>query len=299
MKRRLLFLALIISCISINLSGFHKAFAKEFPVGKGTMEVTLDSADGPFELRVYTYRPAAADADSRVVMVMHGASRNADDYRDVWVDAADKYNCIIVAPMFDKFRFPGSWSYNMGNLYSATGRRKSINSSAFTIVEQLFSKIRAKYQLRKDSYYLFGHSGGGQFAHRMVLFGQAQRAERVVAANSGVYTIPDKAIALPYGTQDTGFDRQHYQAVYAKDLTIMVGERDNNPYHRMLNRSDEAMAQGSNRLERGKNFFNTTRTHAEQLGVDYRWSFKIIPGVAHSPRGMSRAAAEYFFDSKP
>jgi ribulose 1,5-bisphosphate carboxylase large subunit-like protein len=39
--------------------------------------------------------------------------------------------------------------------------------------------------------YLFGHSAGARYAHRMVEFVPEAKAKMVIAANSGWYTLPD------------------------------------------------------------------------------------------------------------
>ena len=44
---------------------------------------------------------------------------------------------------------------------------------------------------------MFGHSAGAQILHRMVLFAPGSRADRIVAANSGFYTLADPDQALP------------------------------------------------------------------------------------------------------
>src|SRR5271155_4121645 len=47
-----------------------------------------------------------------------------------------------------------------------------------------------QFQFTSKTYYLYGHSAGGQFAHRLVLFMPNARYQRVVAANPGYYTMP-------------------------------------------------------------------------------------------------------------
>ena len=51
--------------------------------------------------------------------------------------------------------------------------------------------------------YLYGHSGGGQFVHRYMMFGRAERIVRAVAANSGWYRMPDPDTRFPCGLLGT------------------------------------------------------------------------------------------------
>ena len=46
-------------------------------------------------------------------------------------------------------------------------------------------------------YYLFGHSAGAQFVHRLLLMVPDGRYAALVAANAGWYTVPDKSIDYP------------------------------------------------------------------------------------------------------
>ena len=38
-------------------------------------------------------------------------------------------------------------------------------------------------------------------------------------------------------------------------LAVVLGEQDNDPFHKHLNRSERAMIQGPHRLARGRHFF--------------------------------------------
>ena len=59
--------------------------------------------------------------------------------------------------------------------------------TVFATVEHLFDEMRVD----QKTYVLFGHSAGGQVAHRMALLFPENRASVIVAANPGWYTMPD------------------------------------------------------------------------------------------------------------
>jgi hypothetical protein len=75
--------------------------AGDVPVGKA--ELAVDA--GPVRLQVFTYRPANWSGQ-RLLFVMHGVLRNADEYRDHAVGMADRFDALVVAPKFDSERFP-------------------------------------------------------------------------------------------------------------------------------------------------------------------------------------------------
>ena len=77
-------------------------------------------------------------------------------------------------------------------------------------------------------------------------------------------------------------------------LVLMLGTadttRDSN-----LRTTAEADAQGKNRYERGKFFFNWCQTDAEAHGLKFNWKKVEVEGVAHSQAKMAPAAADYLY----
>lgn len=72
---------------------------------------TQASGDFQFEcshhersIKVFGYRPAAYDGGPLLVL-FHGASRNAPGYRDGARKLADKLGMLLVVPEFDRARF--------------------------------------------------------------------------------------------------------------------------------------------------------------------------------------------------
>ena len=62
---------------------------------------------------VYFHRPESWQGeDGRILLVMHGAGRNALSYRKAWIAAADKSNVLLVVPESGRinFRNPGFFS---------------------------------------------------------------------------------------------------------------------------------------------------------------------------------------------
>src|SRR4051812_41721878 len=70
------------------------------PAGSASQEVDV----GGKQLKLFTYKPK----DSRkgpLLLVFHGADRNADDYRDAAIPLANRHGGLVVAPLFDAERF--------------------------------------------------------------------------------------------------------------------------------------------------------------------------------------------------
>ena len=104
---------------------------------------------------------------------------------------------------------------------------------------------------------MFGHSAGGQILHRMVLLHPFSKANRIIAANSGSYTLPDTSAKFPFGIKNISHTAKMLDGAFQKKLTILLGEKDNaNETRGRILRSKTADQQGTHRLARGKYFFN-------------------------------------------
>ena len=76
-----------------------------------------------------------------------------------------------------------------------------------SIVDRLIDDVFWRLAESPRPIYLYGHSGGGQFVHRYMMFGRAERivrADRLSgAANSGWYMMPDPDTRFPCGLLGT------------------------------------------------------------------------------------------------
>lgn len=100
-------------------------------------------------VRLHYFIPRTATEESHVVIVCHGLSRNADDYRDRWIESALNYGLIIAAPEFTKEVFPGSRGYNLGNVFRDGNRpvRHELNDESdwtFSAIEPIFDEIKRR-----------------------------------------------------------------------------------------------------------------------------------------------------------
>lgn len=241
--------------------------------------------DGP-AIQVYYAEPDNLADDAPIIIVMHGALRNGDDYRDNWVDLSTQYGFAVYAPEFSKQDFPKSRNYNLGGLSNETGR-------AFDVIEPLFDQLKARRGVDNSKYYLFGHSAGAQFVHRFVYFRPEARYEQAYAANAGWYTLPNRKWDWPYGLKKAPRDPMDTRAILSSNLVLLLGDQDIDPESYNLRQTREARAQGPHRLARGIHFLKTGLGMADKLGIPLGWKFKIVEGVGHSNRGMAEAAASH------
>ncbi len=259
--------------------------------GAGTFQFTNNNKS----LQVYYYVPEGDVKTMPILFVMHGTNRNADDYRDNWIELANTYKILVVAPEFTRADYPGSRGYNLGNMFDKEGNKVPENRWAFSLIEPIFDKVIDLTQSDQKSYDMFGHSAGSQFTHRFILFEKNLRINRVVSSNAGWYTIPDFEIAFPYGLKNTMLKNETLANNFRMKHIIQLGEEDNDPNHKYLRKADEAMKQGKHRFERGNYFYQQAKNAAQKLNTPFNWEIRTVPGVGHKNAKMAIDAASYLY----
>ena len=238
-------------------------------------------------MTMFTYRPSNCSKPD-LLLVFHGLGHNADGYRDHARWLADRLCMLVVAPLFDKERFPG-WRYQGGGIVDHGVVRPS-NAWTGNVVLGIVDWVR-RTESRNLDYYLLGHSAGGQFLSRVAAFVPTE-AKRIVIANPSTYVFPSLTMA-PYGfggvysANDSAAALRRYLAL---PLTIFLGMEDTGDEER--DDSPAAVAQGATRYDRGRNAYRATRDLARSRGWAFNWRLVEAPGVGHSARKMfaTRAA---------
>ena len=271
-------------------TGPERTEAKPFATGKDSFVINAYKHTDRKTIRVWTYKPAEWTPADPVLFVMHGMGRNAEDYLDAWTELAEQKKIMLIAPEFaSKFYRVITNDYQEGNLESYFGWQNPESEWAFTVVENVFDHVNNVNGLSLDGYHIFGHSAGGQFVQRMVAMKPQSRIKKAIAANAGTYSFMDEEAPYPYGLGDVNYD---LQGSFAKNLVVLLGELDNNAQQGRLDQTEMAMEQGANRLERGANFFQASKTVAGNNGFDFNWQIQVVPDVGHEYKRMSEAAAK-------
>ena len=267
--------------------------------GAFLLEGGLEKKD--WAIRVSYYKPANFKRDSPILLVIPGAGRNGHDYRDAWIDYADASGTLVLSPTYSEDVY-GFADYHLAGMvqHPATPLDQSyqMNTNSaewlYRDFDRIFKKVVKSVGSNQDTYNIFGHSAGGQILHRMALFHDFTRARKIIAANSGWYTLANADYNFPYGLKDTYVNEEDLEMAFQKELIILVGEEDNADETRgHLRHTPEADAQGLHRLSRAQFFHDQAQLKSQDLGVDFNWKFSVIENVGHDYKLMSDAAVEF------
>lgn len=277
--------------------------------GSGNFLIEGGSEQKEKTITVYYHKPKNFSKQSPVLIVVPGSGRNGWDYRDAWIEASEKQGILILSPHYPEKYYPEFWSYNLGGMITDVKINEErtamlsyeINKDPEKWIwddfDRIFSRVKNKLKLETETYDMFGHSAGGQILHRMTLFAPDNKAKRILASNSGWYTIPSAADKFPYGLKGVMSTDKQAKKTFKTNLVVFLGEEDDeNETRGHLVRSPETDKQGTHRLVRGKYFYNKSKVYADSLGTDFNWELKIIPDVGHDYERMSKAAANYLYD---
>lgn len=259
--------------------------------GAAEQPFRFDGWDGP-AIDVRLFVPENATDNTRIVIVMHGASRDAARYHRDWVEQAQQQDFIVVTPEFDAERFRGSARYNLGHVFDPkTGRKRDSNRWTFAALEPLFDEVVSRVGGAQQDYVIFGHSAGAQFVHRFMYYMPEARASRFIAANAGWYTLPAHNINYPYGLHDSAIDTDAMARIFSSDLMLLLGKEDTDPNSSSLRKTAEAQLQGPHRLARGRTMAKFAQRQAEALGLEFTWRVGFVEGAGHKNAEMTPAAA--------
>lgn len=288
----LLCVLLIVGCSSgIELS---------IPTGSSTFLFQHHEIYRNTPIMVWTYRPIGYTANSKILFVIHGAGRNADGYRDAWIEIAERNNVLLLVPEFSIQQFPDDISFNLGNVAHMDSLENILspnpeNEWSYSYVEAIFDGVVNGLTNRSKTYMIYGHSAGSQFVHRLMFLKPTARSSRVVLANAGWYTLPDLNEQYPYGLRGTTAGDGNLRHAFQKDVTVLLGDADTDENLPQLRRTPQAMRQGKHRFERGHTFFEISKSTAAELKTPFVWKLETVPGVAHSNAGMAKGAEKILF----
>lgn len=283
--------AALAGCWKDNEEGNH-GNTDTFLPGQGIVSFTGYEPLSDRPIHIHYYIPSGYDMSAmRILFVLPGTNRNADDYLIPWIDIARSKGIMVFSLEFPSAHYTET-QYTQGGMFSG-GTLLPESQWTFSIMEPLFDHIKRGTGSTRGGYDLFGHSAGAQFVHRFMTFKPSNSIDRGVSANAGWYTVPDFTIAFPYGLKDSPATQAGLTAFFAKRFYLHLGTADTDPNDPNLNTSAGAMAQGAYRYARGLHYWD--KAQAVKGSNPFNWTKQEAVGVAHEYRRMITSAAQFLY----
>jgi poly(3-hydroxybutyrate) depolymerase len=220
----------------------------------------------------FLYVPNAGGTRAPVFVAVHGISRNAEEHASFFAPYAEARSVVLVAPWFTGSRHED---------YQRLGRK---GERADLALDRMLAEVASLTGARIDKIYLFGFSGGAQFAHRYAM-AHPEKVSRAVAGAAGWYTFPDPGTSYPYGLalapgelRGVRFDSDAFLRV---PIAVFVGGADVDDDNLRRNRRVDAQ-QGLTRVDRARHWVAAMSDAARARGLEPRAMLVQVPEIHHS-----------------
>lgn len=222
-----------------------------------------------------------------LAVIVHGSMRNAQQYREAFIDFAEETNTIILAPLF-----PGGITEPWESDSYKFVRVKEVQFDQVLLA--MVDEISKRYRVASDRFLLHGFSGGGQFVHRFFYL----HPDRLLGVSIGAPgNITDLNTSTPWYVGLGDYEEKFgvslpleqmrrvpvYMVVGSDDLeTWMINDKDA-PFW-----IDGLEKTGNTRVER----LRTLRDSFEREGITVR--YEEVPGLGHEGFQVLPAVKEFF-----
>jgi pimeloyl-ACP methyl ester carboxylesterase len=209
-----------------------------------------------------------------VFVTVHGISRNVDEHAALFAPYAERFGVVLVAPSFTHVGHAGY------QRLGGKGRDRQDDAGLDAILEEVETLTGAD----AGKFYLFGFSGGAQFAHRYTM-AHPDRVARAAVAAAGWYTFPESATPYPYGLGPSpafpgvAFEPEAFLRV---PIAVFVGGEDTASGENLRRNPDVDRQQGVTRLERAQTWVAAMRRAAHARGLEPLVTYEQVAGIRHS-----------------
>ncbi len=236
------------------------------------------------------YVPASFDTgstDHALVVAVHGSSRTATEFRDSFAAFAEAHRCVVLAPLFPVGVMGDDNGEGFKYLVERTIRYDRV---LLHMAAEAGTRLGAAWH----RFFLFGFSGGAQFANRFLLLHPGRLWGASIAAPGSV-TLLDDTRGYWVGTADieTVFGISlDIAALRTVPVQVIVGEDDTDTWEINYMPGHPGYRDGINdtgrtRIERSR----ALRTNLAAHGVSAE--LVLVPGAGHDWHPLTAAVQTF------
>ena len=222
-------------------------------------------------LPLWIYQPRKVSNMQRILVVVHGISRDAEEQLNCYRTLADELGCWLVAPQFDSKAFP-----RYQQLCAGSGQpRADIALNSFLA---LWRGMHGQSYLK---IWLAGYSGGAQFAHRYALH-HPQQIAAMILGSAGWYSFPDQKAKYPRGlSRSVALEPVRLEEMLKIPMLVTVGDEDNLRDSSLRSSAALDQQQGDNRVQRAFNWCESIK-QLQLEKTEKPVQLKILSGQGHN-----------------
>ncbi|MBQ8500787.1 MAG: succinylglutamate desuccinylase/aspartoacylase family protein [Bacteroides sp.] len=287
MKTRLL-TCLLALCSSLVLYAQPTSVLQR---GEGTFTYNsyLPFANRPVD--VHYYIPSQGDIQQMpIIFVFEGGDRGFRYLMDGWKEEAEQKQFMLFIPHFDLKSYPLADYQEVGVMNPQHTEVHAPERLTPALVDKLFEYIQQQSDSQQKGYMIYGHSAGGQFVQRFMLFHESPYVQKAIIGCPGWYTFPDINQQFPYGVGDIPYITSERIRKYLETPIILQLGTADTVRESYLRKTPEAEWQGRNRLERGRKFYHFLHQLAQEKGWKCNWRLIEEEGVGHIAVPMGQRA---------
>lgn len=237
---------------------------------KNSNEILFRRLPSQEQMTYYYFVPKTV---SKVLVLVHGISRNSEEIIKTFKPLAEKSNVLLIAPIFKK---------GFAKDYQRLGRNGKGPRSDYQLMGILKDcKLLANIEFNKFN--LFGFSAGAQFVHRFA-FAHPTLINKVALVAAGWYTLPTKHLAYPWGLKlkkefnDVVFTPKRFLRTKYR---VYIGSKDNKRDASLNKNPTIDETQGLNRLERASSWIELMQLQIQKHGIKNHIELEILPNSSH------------------
>lgn len=255
---------------------------------EGAVPFTALQRDPRFSYCLYVPPGLPRDRPARVLIAVHGTERRAESYREAFIDLAQRWQLIVLAPLFP-CGIAGRYDHSSYKFIRYEGIKYD------QILWQMLAQVAEDYPILQDQLLMFGFSGGGHFAHRM-LWLYPQRFAAVAIGAPGVITLPEPTLSWWRGVADMHslFARQWQPEQIARVRILLIAGADDLETDEIAIIPDSPLWRedlqqlGSTRVARLQEL--AASLQRQSIPFELQW----LPGVGHDARPLAPAVNHFF-----
>lgn len=227
------------------------------------------------EIKYTVYIPEKNINSSKVLVSIHGLSRNYDSHFNMNLDYAMEKEYILIVPEFGNENF---------NTYSTLGVIDN-NNRADLALNEILQDVSRRINQNIEKINLVGYSAGAQFAHRYAMV-HPEKINKLFICAPGFYTFLDENIYYPLGLKSKKYQnidfRNKIKEFLNLEIFLYVGEKDLSREGNLKKNEFLDRTQGKTRVERAKNWYKEINNRRKEFKIYKNFKFELIQNTPHS-----------------